>query len=90
MTKGSLGHSFKVRISTGDQNQESFYPFVPREISRLAEHSFGHLCCALIDVPPQPNSPPNDVFELGAAGRGPPPGPPAKGVPWKGVLRGSI
>ncbi len=71
-TKGSLGHSFEVRIITGDRNQGSFYPFVRHEISLLVELPFGHPCCLLTDVPPQPNSPPNDVFGLGAAGRGPP------------------
>ena len=69
-TKGSLGHSFEVRISTEDRNQGSFYPFVRREISLLAELPFGHPRCLLTDVPPQPNSPPNDVFGLGAAGGG--------------------
>jgi hypothetical protein len=71
-TKGSLGHSFEVRIITGDRNQGSFYPFVRHEISLLVELPFGHPCCLLTDVPPQPNSPPNDVFGLGVAGRGPP------------------
>ncbi|KAK7288670.1 hypothetical protein RIF29_02140 [Crotalaria pallida] len=32
-TKGSIGHAFTVRIRTGNQNQTSFYPFVPHEIS---------------------------------------------------------
>ena len=71
-TKGSLGHSFEVRIITGDRNQGSFYPYVRHEISLLVELPFGHPCCLLTDVPPQPNSPPNDVFGLGVAGRGPP------------------
>ena len=78
-TKGSLGHSFEVRIITGDRNQGSFYPYVRHEISLLVELPFGHPCCLLTDVPPQPNSPPNDVFGLGAAGRGPPGLP--RGIP---------
>jgi len=72
-TKGSLGHSFKVRIGTGDRNQESFYPFVRREISVLVELPLGHLCCPLTDVPPQPNSPPDNVFDLGLGDGGPRP-----------------
>ena len=78
-TKGSLGHSFEVRIITGDRNQGSFYPYVRHEISLLVELPFGHPCCLLTDVPPQPNSPPNDVFGLGAAGRGLPGLP--RGIP---------
>ena len=78
-TKGSLGRPLRVRISTGDRNQGSFYPFVRHEVSLLVELPFGHPCCLLTDVPPQPNSPPNDVFGLGAAGRGPP--DPPRGAP---------
>jgi len=36
-TKGSIGHAFTVCIHTENQNQASFYPFVPREISVLTE-----------------------------------------------------
>ncbi|KAK7285945.1 hypothetical protein RJT34_20740 [Clitoria ternatea] len=61
-TKGSIGHAFTVRIRTGNQNQTSFYPFVPHEISVLVELILGHLCYLLTDVPPQPNSPPDNVF----------------------------
>ena len=64
MTKGSLGHSLKVCISTENQNQESFYPYVQHKISVLIELPLGHLCCLLTDVPPQPNSPTNNVFKL--------------------------
>ncbi|KAI3475938.1 hypothetical protein L1887_62555 [Cichorium endivia] len=56
-SKGSLGHAFTVRIRTGNQNQTSFYPSVPHEISVLVELILGHL-----HVPPQPNSPPDNVF----------------------------
>ncbi|KAK7405609.1 hypothetical protein VNO78_07119 [Psophocarpus tetragonolobus] len=60
-TKGSIGHAFTVRIRTGNQNQTSFYPFVPHEISVLVELILGHLRYLLTDVPPQPNSPPDNV-----------------------------
>ena len=88
-TKGSLGHSFEVRISTGDRNQGSFYPFVRREISLLAELPFGHPRCLLTDVPPQPNSPPDDVFGLGAAGGGLP-GPAARSRERRGAGRARL
>jgi hypothetical protein len=61
-SKGSIGHAFTVRIRTGNQNQTSFYPFVPHEISVLVELILGHLRYLLKDVPPQPNSPPDNVF----------------------------
>ncbi|PPR87543.1 hypothetical protein GOBAR_AA33141 [Gossypium barbadense] len=82
-SKGSIGHAFTVRIRTGNQNQTSFYPFVPHEISVLVELILGHLRYLLTDVPPQPNSPPDNVFRpdrpaeagLGSKkrGRAPPP-----------------
>ena len=52
-----------VCIRTENQNQMSFYPSVLREISVLTELILGHLRCRLTDVPPQPNSPSEDVFE---------------------------
>ena len=61
-TKGSIGHAFIVCIHTENQNQMSFYPFVPQEISVLFELILGHLRYLLTDVPPQPNSPPDYVF----------------------------
>ncbi|KAI3481325.1 hypothetical protein L1887_56376 [Cichorium endivia] len=61
-SKGSLGYAFTVRIRTGNQNQTSFYPSVPHEISVLVELILGHLRYLLTDVPPQPNSPPDNVF----------------------------
>ncbi|PHT27029.1 Regulator of rDNA transcription protein 15 [Capsicum baccatum] len=61
-SKGSSGHAFTVRIRTGNQNQTSFYPSVPHEISVLVELILGHLRYLLTDVPPQPNSPPDNVF----------------------------
>ena len=62
--KGSIGHDFSVCIRTENQNQVSFYPFVLHEISVLIELTFGHLRYYLTDVPPQPNSPPDYVFNL--------------------------
>ncbi|PHT50187.1 Regulator of rDNA transcription protein 15 [Capsicum baccatum] len=61
-SKGLLGHAFTIRIRTGNQNQTSFYPFIPHEISILVELILGHLRYLLTDVPPQPNSPPDNVF----------------------------
>ncbi|PHT25147.1 Regulator of rDNA transcription protein 15 [Capsicum baccatum] len=61
-SKGSLGHAFTVRIRTGNQNQKSFYPSVPDEISVLVELILGHLRYLLTDVSPQPNYPPDNVF----------------------------
>ncbi len=63
-TKGSIGHGFPVCIHTENQNQVSFYPFVLHEISVLNEPPLGHLRYHLTDVPPQPNSPPDYVFNL--------------------------
>ncbi|RAL49581.1 hypothetical protein DM860_017925 [Cuscuta australis] len=45
-SKGSLGHAFMIRIRTGNQNQTSFYPCVPHEISVLVELILGHFRCA--------------------------------------------
>lgn len=61
-SKGSIGHAFTVCIRTENQNQMSFYPSVPHEISVLVELILGHLRYLLTDVPPQPNSPPDSVF----------------------------
>ncbi|CAN7100360.1 unnamed protein product, partial [Brassica rapa subsp. narinosa] len=61
-SKGSIGHAFTVRIRTENQNQTSFYPFVAHEISVLVELILGHLRYLLTDVPPQPNSPPDNVL----------------------------
>ncbi len=62
--KGSIGHAFTVCIRTENPNQMSFYPFVLHEISVLIELILGHLRYPLTDVPPQPNSPPDYVFNL--------------------------
>ncbi|PHT25362.1 Regulator of rDNA transcription protein 15 [Capsicum baccatum] len=63
-SKGSLGHSFTVRIRTGNPKQTSFYPSVPHEISVLVELILRHLRYLLTNVPPQPYSPPDNVFRL--------------------------
>ncbi len=54
-----------VCIHTENQNQGDFYPFVLLEISVLHEPPLGHLRYGLTDVPPQPNSPPDTVFNPG-------------------------
>src|SRR5260370_32156160 len=51
-----------VCIHTENQNQGDFYPFVLLEIYVLDESPLGHLRYLLTDVPPQPNSPPHNVF----------------------------
>ncbi len=63
-TKGSIGHAFTICIHTENQNQVSFYPFVLHEISVLIELTLGHLRYLFTDVPPQPNSPPDNVSNL--------------------------
>nr|QUJ17886.1 hypothetical protein [Arachis hypogaea] len=77
-SKGSLGHAFTVRIRTGNQNQTSFYPSVPHEISVLVELILGHLRYLLTDVPPQPNSPPDNEGQCPAL----PPGSTGRSQPW--------
>ncbi|KAK8534874.1 hypothetical protein V6N13_089232 [Hibiscus sabdariffa] len=42
--------------------KRAFTLFVPHEISVLVELILGHLRYLLTDVPPQPNSPPDNVF----------------------------
>ncbi|CAN7092453.1 unnamed protein product [Brassica rapa subsp. narinosa] len=50
-SKGSIGHAFTVRIRTENQNQTSFYPFVPHEISVLVELILRHLLGFPLSVP---------------------------------------
>ena len=64
-SKGSIGHAFAVCIRTGNQDQASFCPFAPREVSVLSELALGHLRYRLTDVPPQSNSPPDTVIGAG-------------------------
>jgi len=61
-TKGLIGHTFMVCIYTENQNQGDLYSFVLLKISVLNESSLEHLHYLLTDVPPQPNSPPDNVF----------------------------
>ena len=68
-SKGSIGHAFTVCIRTENQNQASFCPFAPREVSVLAELALGHLRYSLTDVPPQSNSPPDTVLGADRARR---------------------
>ena len=70
-TKGSIGHAFTVCIHTENQNQVSFYPYVPHEISVLIELTLGHLRYRLTDVPPQPNSPPGTGLRSSSDGKRP-------------------
>ena len=62
--RGSVGHAFTVRIRTENRNQVSFSPSSPREISGLTELTLGHLRYLLTDVPPQPNSPSDEVSRV--------------------------
>ena len=72
-SKGTIGHAFMVCVHTKNQNKWSFYPFVPHEIFVLVELILGHLRYLLTDVPPQPNSPPDNVFR---------PDRPGEAGPW--------
>ena len=60
--KGSIGHVFTVCIHTENQNQASISPFGLHGISVLFEPTLGHLRYNWADVPPQPNSPADDVL----------------------------
>ena len=53
--KGSIGHASTVWIRTENENQASFSPCGPHEISVLIELTLGHLRYHLTDVPLQPN-----------------------------------
>ena len=68
-SKGSIGHAFAVCIRTENQNQASFCPFALREVSVLTELALGHLRYRLTDVPPQSNSPPDNVFRTDRGSR---------------------
>ena len=69
-SKGSIGHAFTVCIRTENQNQVSFSPFGLQEISVLFELILGHPRYRLTGMPPQPNSPPENVFKLVHKNRG--------------------
>ena len=68
-SKGSIGRAFAVFIHTENQNQASFCPFTLRKVSVHAELTLGHLRYRLTDVPPQSNSPPDNVLGAGRPGR---------------------
>ncbi len=70
MSKGSIGPAFAVCIRTENQDQASFCPFALREVSVLAELALGHLRYSLTDVPPQSNSPPDNVLGSNRTGYG--------------------
>ena len=53
-----------------ENNQVGFYPFVLCEISVLTEPALGYLRYLLTDVPPQPSSPPDTVFDSDQPCRG--------------------
>jgi hypothetical protein len=60
-----MGHAFMVCIHTENQNQGDFYSFILHEISVLVESPLGHLRYLLTDVPPRPNSPLDNVNNVG-------------------------
>ncbi|XP_068242559.1 collagen alpha-2(I) chain-like [Palaemon carinicauda] len=59
--------AFTVCIRTENQDQASFCPSAPREVSVLPELALGHLRYRLTGVPPQSNSPPGTVPGAGRA-----------------------
>ncbi|KAK8526773.1 hypothetical protein V6N13_067945 [Hibiscus sabdariffa] len=61
-SKGSIGHAFTVRIRTGNQNQTSFYPFVPHEISVLVELILGTPALSFNRCAAPAKLPPDNVF----------------------------
>src|SRR5271154_6255736 len=69
-SKGSIGHAFTVGTHTEGPNQGGVCPFALHEISVLVEPPFGHLRYCLTDVPPQPNSPSDNVSDQGHPIRG--------------------
>ena len=60
--KGSVGHAFAVHIHTENENQASIAPAGPHKVSGLIDRALGHLRYHLTNVPPQPNSPPDNVL----------------------------
>ena len=63
--KGSIGHALTVCIRTENLDQSYFSPFSLRQVSVLSEYGLGHLRYDLTDVPPQSNSPPDYVIDVG-------------------------
>ena len=68
-TRGSIGRAFAVRIRTENRDQAGICPFALREVSVLPEPALGHLRYRLTDVPPQSNSPPDNVLGADRGGR---------------------
>ena len=60
----------------------SLWPFPLHEISVLIETILGHLRYLLTDVPPQPNSPPDNVFHLDRRSLGLEAGPKPASTSW--------
>ncbi|GJS51782.1 hypothetical protein Tco_0625144 [Tanacetum coccineum] len=58
-----FGSNLKGKV-VGGASKKPIDPSVPYEISVLVELILGHLRYLLTDVPPQPNSPPDNVFRL--------------------------
>ena len=56
-----MSNVFTVRTHTENHNQAGIPTFGPHEMSVLIEPTLGHLRYSLTDVPPQPNSPADDV-----------------------------
>ena len=68
-SKGSIGLAFTVHTRTESPDQASLSPYALHEISVLVELALGHLRYRLTDVPPQSNSPPDNVLGAGRPGR---------------------
>jgi hypothetical protein len=62
-SKGSISHAFAVFIRTEDQDQADICLFALRGVSVPSESALGHLRYHLTDVPPQSNSPTDNVFD---------------------------
>ena len=56
-----MGTVFTIHIHTEDSNQAGITTFGPHKMTVLIGPTFGHPRCSLTDVPPQPNSPVDDV-----------------------------
>ena len=64
----TIDHVFTICIRNENQNQTSFHPFGPHDIFVLIELTLGHLRHHLTDVPPQSNSPPDNVLRTDHSG----------------------
>ena len=62
--KKSIDYTFIVCIYTKNQNQGDLYSFILLKISVLDECLLEHLCYLLIDILPQLNFPPENIFNL--------------------------